>query len=737
MTSPLRDALRFPTLACLLMLVLGCPPGSDDKTDTDTAASAQEADTDTDTDADTDAPASNWCDAVRGGATGSRVLAHDFANAHIGQRLFGPTADWLNSDETLVTLLEDEDSLNMDLLVRYADEFDDVCTTVANARSSPEASVTLHGEVAVITPGTGSIDLTGATSVIVDLRTPASDEAIEDAFSAVLADTQLIAAREMRKFMGFPSQDDDWTHYEVRHVNLSVHAEGTADTSRPLVIFTGRTLTPAAATLVGGLRLNELAGLAGHDVYAAVAESHWTGIQDEGLAWRSSSLTTSGETWPDVIPADLQTNDLDAVLEAMDSLSAPATISGQATRSDMETYDRSAGMPAAMLTQGTMRAAFLVAYGTFDWFYAYFDLVGRDIDDALLTALEEVNGIADGDRGAMAHTMGRFMHDLYDGHGFYWDEASTDWPDGWMAIQIQEVDGLPVVRSSLTPDIYAGDTLVAVDGTPIEEWYEEAMSRYSASSDGYRFVLATDELTEVRGSPQWTLRDPDGVERTVTAQASDWDDVESVPWGGSERPSGWLEDLGAPDVYFVNMAGNITPDETEAEAELAAATSTAGVILDMRDYPYLDIYEFARAFNPAHFSAPLFGHPTWTGPGDFEIDIEAWTFNAGAHVVDEPVILLVSNKSVSAAECFAQMVMGLDNVTVIGQQSASTNGTITNAWLPGQWQITFTGMRLTNPDGSEFHGIGVVPDIEVTPDPSEFAAGIDPELAKALEVLGY
>ena len=83
------------------------------------------------------------------------------------------------------------------------------------------------------------------------------------------------------------------------------------------------------------------------------------------------------------------------------------------------------------------------------------------------------------------------------------------------------------------------------------------------------------------------------------------------------------------------------------------------------------------------------------------------------------------------------MIEYLPNVTVVGQTSASTNGTITNAWLPGQIQITFTGMRLLNPDRSEFHGIGVIPDIEVVPEPQQFADGIDPELARALEHLGY
>ena len=682
-------------------------------------------------------PATNWCEATLGGEAGDRALAQDLARAHVGQRLFGPSADWLGADGELVALLSDDESLSGEIVEQYAATFEDVCAADATETPTETVRIDIEADVAIIAPGLGEIDLGDTTTVIVDLRTPASDQAVTKALKATLKGTHTLAQRKVRKFTGFPSQDEDWTHYEVNPVDVPVTLTGTSDIERTLVILTGRRLSPQTATLVGGLRMSGKAAIAGHDVYAAVAESHWTGIEEQGLAWRAGSLSTESRRWPDVIPSDLPTSDLDEVLANIDVLDGTASPTGDAERANMVAYDRAAGMHASMLGRGAMRAALLVAYGTLDWFYTYFDLVGRDLDDALMRGLEEVGSLAHGDRTGMNRIMGRFMHDLYDGHGFYSDYASTDWPDGWMAVQIQQIEGLPVVRYSLAPGIDPGDTIIAVDDTPIEDWYEEAMSRYSAASDGYRFVLATDELTEVRGTPQWTLRDPSGAERTVTAEASDWSDVEDTPWGGTTRPTGWLEDMGAPNVYFVNMAGNITPNEAQAEADLAEAESTAGVILDMRDYPNLDIYEFARIFNQEHFSAPLFGHPTWTGASDFEIAIEAWTFNRGTHVVDEPVILLVSNKSVSAAECFAQMVMGLENVTVIGQQSASTNGTITNAWLPGQLQITFTGMRLTNPDGSEFHGIGVVPDIEVTADPADFAAGIDPELQEALDALGY
>ena len=332
------------------------------------------------------------------------------------------------------------------------------------------------------------------------------------------------------------------------------------------------------------------------------------------------------------------------------------------------------------------------------------------------------------------NVMGRFMHEIYDGHGFYSDWGSDAFADSYIAIQVQQVDGEPVVRASADSNINPGDTIVAIDGVSAAAFYEEAMSRYSASSQGYRFVLATDELKYIYGSSkELTLRNPDGAERTITT-SGDWGAYDSVPWGGTFRESGMLDDLGAPDVLYVNLNGDVTTSEMPA-SDLLTSGEHAGVILDMRDYPNFSIYDYAGYFNTEYYTAPIFGHPTYVGPKSFEITQEVWGFEPQSTVYTGPVALLVSNKSVSAAECFSQMLMDLPNVTILGQQSASTNGTITNAWLPGKIQMTWTGMRLLNPDGTEFHGIGVVPDIEVTPTAAEFAAGIDPELQAAIEVV--
>ena len=131
----------------------------------------------------------------------------------------------------------------------------------------------------------------------------------------------------------------------------------------------------------------------------------------------------------------------------------------------------------------------------------------------------------------------------------------------------------------------------------------------------------------------------------------------------------------------------------------------------MRDYSYLDINEFVRCFNSSLFNTPRFVFPTWSRAEHYELIFETWSFETAANVYEKPIVVLVSNKSVSAAECFFQTLRPLENVIIVGKQSESTNEIITSAWFPRQLMIAFNGINLLNLDGSDFHGIGIVPDV--------------------------
>jgi len=674
----------------------------------------------------------NWCDAVSGGPPGTRDFAQDFARVHVAQRLFGPTGDWVEADKNLVFLMASDDSLGPDLLEPYASFSEDICVATALNPNARDTVVTEENGIAIIQPGVIEPQLSSdITRVIIDLRDLDSNADLASSVAAALSGEVTIATRKERQMVGFPAQETGWTHYESKQKTRTVSLTGTSDQDRELIFWTGQRLHPHFAELVGGLRLQGRAQIVGYDVHAAVAESSWSGLDDTGLTWRSSSLLHNGELWPDVIPADISTStpefytDHDITLE---------DVAPDQTRAPLVPYVRDAGEPQSETSQAALEAALLITYGTLDWFYPYFDIVGRDLDAALLTELNTVGKLSTVTRQDMKHSIGRLMHSVHDGHGYVYD-WDGDWPDGYLAVQLQQINGEPVIRDSAHPGLNAGDTLLTIDGVSAEDWYAEAITHVSAASDGYHFVMASDELKEMYGPMTLGLRNSDGQVREETVSPQSWSTLDKVPWGGTFRDNGWLEELGAPDIYYMNLSGTVTPDESVVTSQWASVSQADAIILDMRDYPDFDIYGFAGYFHTAGYTAPWFDFPTWTGPESFDWTREIWDFSPSSNPYTGPVVILTGNYAVSAAECFMQMLVGLENVTVIGQQSASTNGTITNVWLPGQFQIYFTGMRLLNLDGTNFHGEGIQPDIVVTPTPSALAAGIDPELEAALEEL--
>ena len=676
---------------------------------------------------------SNWCDASLGKEAGTRTVIQDFAHLHGGFNLFGPAANWLENNHSLSNLLKEHSDFSPTFFEVYANQYDSMCYLPANTNQSIESSIDTFDSVVFVRLGTTDVSIPEqAETVVLDLSNADSESNLKGVLKQVLDSNITYAEQETRRFLGFPSQDDGWSHYEVENTKKSLSLSVDAGETRRLFFITPQRLIPEHARIVAGLRLKGLAGIFGYNVFAATAESSWEGIETDGIMWRSSSLYTNDQQWPDVIPADSGVTDTEEIVQAVDGIDYTTQVPSVVNREPYLNYNRDAGEPEEKLDTSDMQSALIVAYGILDWFYPYFHIVGRELDDAFVQEFENVSSLIDGDRQGFMNSMGRFMHSIYDGHGFYSDWASTDWPDGHLIVQIQQVNEEAVVRDSAHPGLNAGDTIISVDGVPADEWYEEAMSRYSATSYGYRFVLATDELKEVYGTKTLGLRDPQGNEREEVLQGQGYEAWDNVAWGGTLRESGWLEELEAGDIYYVNMGSLVTPDVSSIMNQFGDLMGASGMILDMRDYPYLDVYEFARYFKDANYSAPLFGFPTWTGAEDYELTFENWEFTPAQYVYEGPVVLMVSNKSVSAAELFSQMIYDEENVTVVGQQSASTNGTITNAWLPGQIQMTFTGMNLLNPDGTDFHGIGIVPDLEVTPTPQQFADGIDPELSAAI-----
>ena len=102
-----------------------------------------------------------------------------------------------------------------------------------------------------------------------------------------------------------------------------------------------------------------------------------------------------------------------------------------------------------------------------------------------------------------------------------------------------------------------------------------------------------------------------------------------------------------------------------------------------------------------------------------------------------PTVELIGPLTISAGETFTQALMGrIPRITRIGENTQGVFSDILGRRLPNAWRFGLPNEVFRTPHGNTFDGPGIPPDIVVPVFADvDVAAGRDPGLAKALEIL--
>ena len=103
--------------------------------------------------------------------------------------------------------------------------------------------------------------------------------------------------------------------------------------------------------------------------------------------------------------------------------------------------------------------------------------------------------------------------------------------------------------------------------------------------------------------------------------------------------------------------------------------------------------------------------------------------------ISVPLVVLIGPDTTSAAEDFLIYCDELEQVTLVGQPTNGSTGQPIFFELPGGGSARVCAKRDYYPDGRDFVGCGVQPDVLVEPTVESFRSGTDLVLEKGLEVL--
>ena len=285
--------------------------------------------------------------------------------------------------------------------------------------------------------------------------------------------------------------------------------------------------------------------------------------------------------------------------------------------------------------------------------------------------------------------------------------------------------------------------IVAVQGIPAAQWIRDSvLPEVSAPTDATRWERAVAQMLDgERGTAlHLLLRPPGGVERGASVTRS----LALTTRSALDRPA--LETDTLPDGVIWMRINSLADPEIRNLFDRGLGDAPRegprhrGLILDLRETAWTPHENnegdtilarlIDRPFLTTRHRTPLYGldSVSWRGTPPDTI----WPPARRDRIAySGPVVLLCSPRTAGAAEDFVVAFRAGARGPVIGGTTAGTAGQTAVLPLALGWRVRLTVSRAAFPDGKEFVGTGIAPDIAVDVRVEDVLAGRDAVLERA------
>ncbi len=346
----------------------------------------------------------------------------------------------------------------------------------------------------------------------------------------------------------------------------------------------------------------------------------------------------------------------------------------------------------------------------------------------------------------------RTIAQLKDGHTNVYpaDQLSAEFY-AQPALKTRLVEGRVVVLQVYDEALKArgitpGTEVISLNNVPVRDYAEKNIRPYQSGSTPHDLDVRTYEYGLLRGALNDSLvigfKDSGGKRFTVPVKRVDFDAIRKmIPANPAFRLT-WLR--GNIAHVELNTFGNDEaavqyikhfPEISKADAIIFDVRNNGGgngsvgfkVLSTLTDKPFLTSSWFTRDYRPAHRAWGNAEGRTGGSNNSYPAD--------GKLLYTKPVAVLTSPRTYSAAEDFAIAFDVMDRGKLIGETTGGSTGQPLMFSLPGGGIARVCTKRDTYPDGKEFVGVGILPDVPVNPTITDMRKGRDTVLEAAVKLL--
>jgi C-terminal processing protease CtpA/Prc len=369
----------------------------------------------------------------------------------------------------------------------------------------------------------------------------------------------------------------------------------------------------------------------------------------------------------------------------------------------------------------------ITTFNVFQHFYPYFDVVEVDWEDELMEALKSSYN----DKNQVEHvfTLEKFTAPLNDGHIAIRGGQNLSYT---LPIKWEWIENKLIITRILDKNIDAkvGDVVDKINGLDSQTYFQQYYDRISAATKGWlRFRAQQKSIFGKKDEPLDLIVNGKPLQLSYHIKF-DYDFDRGIAI--QEYDYKLLED----DIYYINLSKLEMDTITKLLPKLSKAK---GIICDVRSRPGRNKEFIGHLLkeddtSKTWLNIPYFIYPNRKKIAGFHHTL--WNIKAKSpHLDNEKIVFLTDESAISYAESYLSYVKHYRLGTIIGQPTAGTNGNMNIFDLLDNIRIWYTGMQVLKHNGSQHHGIGVLPDIYVHRTIKGIREGRDEFLDKALQIL--